>query len=204
VLQVGNYVRGEAETRVWEHWADRIEGIAPYIQTKTVGVNPAPNLTWALMAHRDPETLQWSATPLIEPPPKDPLPISVPPWWSMKKKNAMFYTTIGRGDHAHFMLLASMLCIEDMDGLAAIDAYAPDIRAYITSLDAPRFPIQWTRLWRPVAHQPVARCILPAPAARRVSRRPSKGERPGPSRRDAGSGSLASSTASLPVPRVHQ
>jgi mono/diheme cytochrome c family protein len=140
VLQVGNYVRGEAETRAWEHWADRIDGIAPYIQTKTVGVNPAPNLTWALMAHRDPETLKWSETPLIEPPPEDPLPISVPPWWGMKKKNAMFYTTIGRGDHAHFMLLASMLCIEDMDALSGIDAYAPDIRAYIASLEAPRFP----------------------------------------------------------------
>ena len=139
-LQVGNYVRGEAETAAWKHWADRIEGIAPYIRTRTVGVNPAPNLTWALMAHRDPETLEWSDTPLIEPPPEDPLPISVPPWWGMKKKNAMFYTTIGRGDHAHFMLLASMLCIEDMDGLDAIDAYAPDIRAYITSLEAPPFP----------------------------------------------------------------
>jgi hypothetical protein len=64
-LQAGTYVRGAAETAAWEHWADRIEGIAPYIQTATVGVNPAPNLTWALMAHRDPETLEWSETPLI-------------------------------------------------------------------------------------------------------------------------------------------
>lgn len=57
---------------------------------------------------------------------------------------------------------------------------------------------------QPTAHQPVARFILPAPAARRVSRRPSNGERPGPSRRDAGSRSLASHTANLPVGRVHQ
>lgn len=140
VLQVGSYVRGDAEIRAWKHWADRIDGIAPYIRMATVGVNPAPNLTWALMAHRNPETLEWSETPLIEPPPEDPLPISVPPWWGMRKKNAMFYTTVGRGDHAHFMLLASMLCIEDTDDLAAIDAYAPDIRAYITSLEAPRYP----------------------------------------------------------------
>ena len=57
-LQAGTYVRGAAETAAWEHWADRVEGIAPYIQTATVGVNPAPNLTWALMAHRDAETLE--------------------------------------------------------------------------------------------------------------------------------------------------
>ena len=140
VLQTGNYVRGAAETKAWEFWADRIDGIAPYVQTKTIGVNPAPNLTWALMSRLDPETLEWSDTPLIEPPPRDPLPISVPPWWGMSKKNAMFYTTIGRGDHARFMLLASMLCIDGTDDVAEIDAYARDVRAFIGSLEPPIFP----------------------------------------------------------------
>ncbi len=140
VLQAGNYVQGKAETKAWQHWADRIDSIAPYVQTKTVGVNPAPNLTWALMAHLDPETLAWSQIPLIDPPPVDPLPISVPPWWGMSKKNAMFYTTVGRGDHARFMLLASMLCIDGTKEVAEIDSYAADIRAYIVSLEAPEFP----------------------------------------------------------------
>jgi mono/diheme cytochrome c family protein len=139
-LQAGTFVRGAAETGEWAHWADRIDGIAPYIQTATVGVNPATNLTWALMAHRDPETLAWSAEPLIEPPPVEPLPISVPPWWNMREKNAMFYTTIGRGDHSTFMLLASMLCVDDLAEFEAVDAYADDIRAYIASIEAPAYP----------------------------------------------------------------
>jgi hypothetical protein len=140
VLQSGNFVRGEAETRAWERWADRVDGIAPYIQTATVGVNPATNLTWALMAHRDPETLAWSAEPLIDPPQAEPLPISVPPWWGMRDKAAMFYTTIGRGDHSTFMLLASMLCVDSVAEFEAVDAYADDIRAYIASLEAPAYP----------------------------------------------------------------
>ena len=139
-LRAGNFIRGDAETEVWQTWTDRIDGVAPYIQTKTIGVNPAPNLTWALMAHLGPETLKWSSTPLIDPPPNDPLPISVPPWWGMAKKNAMFYTTIGRGDHARFMLMASMLCIDGTDDVDAITAYAPDVRAYIASLKPPVFP----------------------------------------------------------------
>lgn len=139
-LLAGTYVRGAAETAAWEHWADRIDGIAPYIRTATVGVNPAPNLTWALMAHRDPVTLEWSDTPLMDPPPTEPLPISVPPWWNMRHKTAMFYTTIGRGDHATFMLLASMLCVEDVDAFQKVDAYAADIRAYLVSLEAPEYP----------------------------------------------------------------
>ena len=140
VNQAGVYVRGEEETAAWQRWADRIEGIAPYVQTSTVGVNPATNLTWALMTHRDPETLAWSSEPLLEPPPTDPLPVSVPPWWRMQKKNAMFYTTLGRGDHARFMILASMLCADSVEEAEAADAYAPDIRAYITSLEPPEYP----------------------------------------------------------------
>lgn len=139
-LQTGNYVQGTAESKAWAHWADRIDGIAPYIQMKTVGPNPATNLTWALMSHLDPETLTWSETPLIEPPPKDPLPISIPPWWGMSKKNAMFYTTIGRGDHSRFMLLASMLCIKGTEDVDKVTSYADDIRAFIASLEAPKFP----------------------------------------------------------------
>ena len=140
VNEAGLYVRGDDETAAWKRWADRIEGIAPYIQTSTIGVNPATNLTWALMAHRDPETLQWSATPVLEPPPRTPLPVSVPPWWRMEKKNAMFYTALGRGDHARFMILASMLCADSVEEAEAADAYAPDIRAFIESLEPPEYP----------------------------------------------------------------
>jgi len=136
----GAYVRGEAETAAWRHWADRIDGVAPHIRTATVGANPATNLTWALMSRLDPETLEWSETPLIDPPPTEPLPVSVPPWWRMSKKNAMFYTTIGRGDHARFMMLASLLCVDSVEEVEAIDEYAPDIRAYIASLEAPAYP----------------------------------------------------------------
>jgi len=140
VNRVGTYVSTPAETAAWQRWADRIDGIAPYIQTDTVGVNPATNLTWALMAHLDPQSLAWSDTPLIEPPPTAPLPVSVPPWWRMQKKNAMFYTTIGRGDHARFMIMASMLCAGSVAEVEAVDAYAPDIRAYIAALEPPAYP----------------------------------------------------------------
>ena len=140
VTQAGQYVRGPAQTAAWQHWADRIDGIAPHIRTQTVGMNPATNLSWALMAYRDPATMSWSERPLLEPPPETPVPLRTPPWWWMGKKNAMFYTTIGRGDHARYMLFASLLCADTVEELQQIDAYAPDIRAYLESLDPPSFP----------------------------------------------------------------
>jgi mono/diheme cytochrome c family protein len=66
--------------------------------------------------------------------------VSVPPWWRMQKKHAMFYSAGGRGDHARIMVLASTLCTDTVEEAQRIDAYAPDIRAYIASLAPPRYP----------------------------------------------------------------
>jgi mono/diheme cytochrome c family protein len=136
----GAYVTGGAEALEWRKWADRIAAIAPYMITDTVGVNPANNLTLALLAHRDPKTLAWSAEPLLAPPPTQPLPVSVPPWWRVQKKHAMFYNAEGRGDHARFMMLISTVCTDDLAEARAIDAYFTDIRAYLATLGPPAYP----------------------------------------------------------------
>jgi hypothetical protein len=133
-------VDGETQALEWRKWADRIDAIAPYMVTDTIGVNPANNLTLALLAHRDPKTLAWSQTPLLEPPPTKPLPVSVPPWWRMKKKHAMFYSTEGRGDHARFMMLISTTCTDNVEEARTIDGYFTDIRAFIASLEPPTYP----------------------------------------------------------------
>ncbi|MGH8551688.1 MAG: c-type cytochrome, partial [Methylococcales bacterium] len=160
--QIGAYVQNENEAREWEKWADRIAAIAPYIQTDTLGMNPAVNLTFALMAHRDSETLAWSNQPLMEPPPNNPLPVSVPPWWRVKKKNALFYNTEGRGDHARIILLAATLCTDTVEEARRIDALAADIRAYLASLKAPKYPFpidaQVAAKGRTVFEQNCARC----------------------------------------------
>ncbi|MGH8659199.1 MAG: c-type cytochrome [Gammaproteobacteria bacterium] len=137
---VGAYVSGEADTAEWKKWADRLAAVSPYTRTNTVGPNPAIDLTWALIAHRDRKTLAWSPKPLLQPPLEYTLPVSMPPWWRMKTKHAMFYTASGRGDHARHMILGSVFCADSVEEARAVDAYAPDIRAYIAALDAPRYP----------------------------------------------------------------
>lgn len=140
--RAGAFVKGDEEIRAWELYADRIAAVAPFIQTRTIGVNPANNLTFALIAHRHAETNAWSETPLLDLPPTDPPPVSVPPWWRMKKKPAMFNLGEGRLDHARIMMSASMLCTDSVVELKAIDAYAADIRAYIADLSPPAWPFE--------------------------------------------------------------
>jgi hypothetical protein len=137
---IGTYVSGEKEIVAWRKWADRISAIAPYMITDTVGVNPAPNITLALIAHHDPETLAWSNEPRIDPPPELPLPVSVPPWWRTDKKHALFYNAMGRGDHARFMMMKSLLCADSIEEAESIDAMFVHVRAYIASLDPPIYP----------------------------------------------------------------
>lgn len=137
---IGAYVVGERQADAWRKWAERITAIGPYMITDTVGVNPAPNLTLALIAHRDADTLAWSEAPLMQPPPEQPLPVSVPPWWWMQKKHAMFYNAMGRGDHVRFMMMKSLVCTDSVGEAEAIDQMFTHVRAFIASLEAPEYP----------------------------------------------------------------
>jgi len=140
VEQAGAMVSDEHEVAAWEKFADRIAAIAPYIQTDTVRVNPANNLTFALIARRDAKTMSWLDKPDLVSPPQNVPPVSVPPWWRMNKKHAMFSMGEGRGDHASFMMSAAILCTDTIQELQALDKIAPDIRAYIASLEPPTYP----------------------------------------------------------------
>lgn len=136
----GLLITDPRERLEWRKWADRIGATAPYIRTLVAGVNPADNLALILFAHRDRETLAWSPTPLLDPPSTYVVPVDVPPWWRMKKKNAMFYHAGGRGDHARIMMTASVLCVDSIAEADFIDSYFPDVRAYIASIEPPPFP----------------------------------------------------------------
>jgi len=136
----GSLISDPTEKAEWQRFDDRMHAIAGYTQTKTIGVNPADNLTASLMAHRDPSTLAWSDTPLLDLPPDLVVPVDVPPWWRMSKKHAMFYTAAGRGDHARIEMAASLLCTDSVAEATAIDAAFVDVRAWIETLTPPAWP----------------------------------------------------------------
>ena len=126
----------------FQRFVTRLQAIGPFTKTVTRGVNPADNLTAALMAHRDPATLAWLDQPALEVPPPIVVPVDVPPWWRMAKKTTMFYDAAGRGDHARIMMAASLLCTDTVDEANTIDTAFMDVRAWIETLPAPKWP--WT------------------------------------------------------------
>ena len=140
VVSAGARVTAPAERAQWQRWADRVAVLSSYMMTDTLGVNSADNLTLALMAHRDPKTLAWSARPLLEPPPQRPLPVAVPPWWNLRKKHALFYSAQGRGDQARHLMLAAATCTDTLAQAQALDAWFVDVRAYLATLAPPKYP----------------------------------------------------------------
>ncbi|MEO8702055.1 MAG: hypothetical protein ABI867_18575 [Kofleriaceae bacterium] len=140
-LAVAGLLLPEGERAEHAKLVARMRALAPHVKTRTVGANPADHIAAVLFAHRDPKTLAWSEEPRIPLDPNTaPIPVDVPAWWLLKKKSAMFYTGAGRGDQARIMMTASVLCVDDVATARAVDAYFPDIRAYVLTLQPPAFP----------------------------------------------------------------
>lgn len=117
------------------------EAAAEATLTDTIGMNPADAMSGVLAAHRDAETLAWhdDVDPDAEHDMQSRVFTDVPAWWNMHRRDRMFYSGYGRGDHARIMMSASLLCVNDANEAAAIDACFPDIAAFIESLRAPSY-----------------------------------------------------------------
>lgn len=113
--------------------------IAPYLTTEVKGVNAADRLAAVLVAHRDPVTFKWNEKAQLDLP-ESVIPSDTPPWWLLKKKNAMFYNGFGRGDFGRFLMASNLLTVNDTAESREVDSHMPDLLAYINTLEPPKYP----------------------------------------------------------------
>jgi hypothetical protein len=112
--------------------------VSPYLKVQARGVNPADRLAAVLAAHRDPVTFKWIEKAQLEIP-SEIIPTDTPPWWLLKKKNAMFYNGFGRGDFGRFLMASNLLTVIDTSESADVDRHMPDVLAYLYSLEPPEY-----------------------------------------------------------------
>ena len=136
LLVSNTYGVNSLEYEAYEAFSQSAKATAPNIVTETVGANPADKIAAILAGHRDPISLEWSDVDLLDVP-EDVVPTDVPPWWHLKKKNSMFYTSVGRGDFARISMASSILTLKDTIKAREIDNQFADVIAYINSLEAP-------------------------------------------------------------------
>jgi mono/diheme cytochrome c family protein len=113
--------------------------VTPYLYTNAKGVNIADHLAAVLAAHRDPVNFKWLNEAQLTIP-GEIVPTDTPPWWLLKKKNAMFYNGFGRGDFGRFLMASNLLTVNDTSESRSVDEHMPDVLAYIYSLEAPKYP----------------------------------------------------------------
>jgi hypothetical protein len=135
------YGSDSPEAISYAQFSKSILAIGPKTLTKSRGVNPANKITEVLISHRDKNTLVWQDEPLIELT-DEVIPTDVPAWWLLKKKNAMFYTGMGRMDFCKSFIGASLLTIDGTEKAIEVDEKVEDILAYIYSLEAPDYPFE--------------------------------------------------------------
>jgi hypothetical protein len=131
--------RSPAQYAAAEKFITVSKAIAPYLHTGTKGVNLADHLTAVLVAHRDPQTLVWKNEAAV-PIPKQVIPTDTPPWWILKKKNAMFYNGLGRGDFGRFLMGSNLLTVADTLEAGEVYSHMPDVLSFIYSIEAPAYP----------------------------------------------------------------
>ncbi|MEP7141625.1 MAG: hypothetical protein ABI707_02085 [Ferruginibacter sp.] len=116
-----------------------IKAVAPDLVTSTKGVNLADGLAYLLVSHRDPQTFKWIDQSLL-PGPDYIVPTDVPAWWMLKKKNAMFYNGLGRGDFGRFLMASNLLTVTDTSEAKEVDSHFNDVLAFINSIQPPKYP----------------------------------------------------------------
>jgi len=134
-----NFGEDSKEWRAYFPFSRAVKATGPNILTETVGSNPADKLAAVLASHRKREDLSWMEDLKITLP-EEVIPTDVPAWWLLKKKNAIFYTGVGRGDFARISMASSTLTLEDTIKAREVDNKFADVVAYINSLEPPKYP----------------------------------------------------------------
>lgn len=115
------------------------KAISPYIRTQTRGPNPADKIFVALAARRSAGDLAWLDVPQFDVP-LETVPTDVPAWWLVKKKNALYYNGLGRGDFARLSTASGLLTMRDTTEANRLDARFPDLLAWIRTIEPPKYP----------------------------------------------------------------
>ncbi|MEL6863723.1 MAG: hypothetical protein AAFP19_04855 [Bacteroidota bacterium] len=133
------YRKDTAALASFDDFGTYFSHMAPRIQTNNPGSNPAARIAESCMRFRDPVDLSY--TPEAQYPIRNyNLGSDTPALWHLKKKNALYYTAVGRGDFTKLLFQASVLGIKDSTAARLAQQKFVHITAWIRSLEAPPYP----------------------------------------------------------------
>jgi len=133
------YRKRSEERQVFQPYGQLLPKGMRYIKTPNPGVNPAFRLEEGYACFRDPNNLEYVGKKQYDMP-GYVLASDVPPLWTVKKKNALYYNGMGRGDFRKQFMQASLAGVRDTVQARQILNSFKDVLTWMHSLEAPKFP----------------------------------------------------------------
>ena len=131
-----NYPAGSPEREAFEVFERGARAVAPHSILPFRGPNAAVMLEVAAIAHREPEDLSWSDEPL-HPVGETVIGTDVPALWHVKKKRALYYNGMGRGDFSRLIQQLSVVALFDKDQYENSRPGFENLLAYLHTLEPP-------------------------------------------------------------------
>lgn len=133
------YARFSPERRALEQYLRGVDAVDGQPLAPFAGVNPAFRIEELAASWRDPETLAWQDERVF-PVADRMIAGDVPPWWHVKKKNALYYNGMGRGDFAKLIQQITVVGIDDHEDAQRIRQGMNDLLAYLRTIEPPPYP----------------------------------------------------------------
>jgi len=134
------YGKRSGEYKAYLPLARGSEYVSPYVQTPFFGVNPAFKLEEAAVSYRNPVDLTWADDEQVFEPSQHFYGSDVPPLWNVKKKNALYYNAMGRGDFTKLLMQVMVVAIEDSTEARSIHNEFHHVLAWLENLEPPKYP----------------------------------------------------------------
>lgn len=133
------FKKDSPEWEAFMPYADINIAALPYIVSPNPGVTPAFRLEEAYGNYRNPNDLTFDKEGNFDMI-KYTLASDTPPLWNVKKKNALYYNAMGRGDFTKLLMQASTQGIKDSVAAKNIHNHFDDVLAYLETLEPPKYP----------------------------------------------------------------
>jgi mono/diheme cytochrome c family protein/cytochrome c2 len=134
------YGKQSPEWDAFESFGRGGKATIPYTIMPFKGINPAFALEQASVAHRKAVDLNWNDGETAYPIPSESIGSDVPPLWLAKKKYALYYNGMGRGDFTKLLMQVAVVAVEDTSNARRINNNFKDVMAWLQQLKAPKYP----------------------------------------------------------------
>lgn len=136
---VAKYGENSPEWETYSTFSYGVKKSAPHTTMPFKGINPAFMVEQAAVAYHDPITLAWLDTPSYSIP-EEVIGSDVPPWWNIKKKNALYYNGMGRGDFTKALMQVTSVAVTDTITARKINDHFVDVLAWMKTIEPPKYP----------------------------------------------------------------